>query len=448
MNRTDITDGALGLLSSANMRRLADTTDEFVVIPLTERRVTLGYLARERMERVLRDSGAPMVYADYFDGDTEKRLIDWQVGSVRDDFDFGEIVMVNAAMLRRVLAESMADYRAAGWYDVRLRLSRLGQIVHLPELLYRAEIAEAEDGETAHFAYVDPRNRASQLEMEEAFTRHIEALGAKVDGLAAPALQHEADGEWPVEASVIIPVRNRVRTIAEAVESALAQSVDFDFNVIVVDNQSTDGTSELLAEIAARDPRLKVISTSKLAGEYPFLGIGGCWNVAIRSEHCGRFAVQLDSDDLYSTEYTLGRIVDKFRETGAAMVIGAYTLTDFNRNVIAPGLIDHAEWTDANGPNNALRINGLGAPRAFYTPVARAIGFPNVSYGEDYAMGLAISRRFRIGRIYDSLYFCRRWEDNTDHALPQVKINANNLYKDRVRTLEILARQTMNANEI
>lgn len=436
-------------LSTAAMREAAAGAGEgeFAIIPLSDRCVTVGYLARERMEAVLRQTDAAFVYSDYLDADSGelRQLIDWQLGAVRDDFDFGHVVMVPTALLRSALDEMTTDYDAAGWYDLRLRLTRAATPIHLPEPLYSvAAPAEAGD-EKAHFAYVDPRNRQSQIEMEQAFTAHIHALGAAVNTLNIEPIDFAvAGGDFKVEASVIIPVRNRVRTVRDAVESALGQVTDFAFNVIVIDNESTDGTSELLAEMAAADSRLKVIATADQNGRYPFLGIGGCWNLGINSEECGRFAVQLDSDDVYSSEATLQKVVDKFRETGAAMVIGSYTLTDFDRNVIPPGLIDHAEWTDENGPNNALRINGLGAPRAFFTPAARAVGFPNVSYGEDYAMGLALSRSHRIGRIYESLYLCRRWEDNTDHALPQEKINRNNLYKDRLRTIEILTRQNLN----
>ncbi len=318
---------------------------------------------------------------------------------------------------------------------------RRGRPFLLAETLYSAGPENKSEDSEAQFSYVDPRNRASQIEMEQVFTEHLKAIGAYL----APSQCRKTDvsrGEFPVEASVIIPVRNRCRTIRDAVRSALSQVTDFPFNVIVVDNRSDDGTAEILAEIAAEDPRLVVKSTASIP--YPAIGIGGCWNIAICSEECGRFAIQLDSDDLYSSESVLTRIVGKFREEQCAMVVGSYTLTDFDGNTIPPGLIDHAEWTDGNGRNNALRINGLGAPRAFYTPVAREIRFPDTCYGEDYAMGLAISRSYRIGRIYESLYLCRRWEDNTDHALPLERINRNNLYKDSLRTAEILKRQQIN----
>lgn len=430
-------------LSTAAMRKFAvESSGQFTLIQLTDDNIEFNYLGIERMEQIARDSGAAMVYSDYiYDNGgnvTAYPLIDYQEGSIRDDFDFGKIVMVPTRLLKETAAEMHDNYDAAGWYDLRLRLSRKGSLLHIPEPLYTANVNGKAGGEKEHFAYVDPRNRASQIEMERVATAHLAAKGCIVTPSDREAIDLNA-GVFPVEASVIIPVKNRRRTIADAVKSALAQTPPFEFNVIVVDNGSTDGTSDILTEIAASDSRLKVINTT-VAGEAN-LGIGGCWNLAINSEYCGRFAVQLDSDDVYSDTDVLTRIVAKFREENCGMVIGSYLLTDFDRNVIPPGLIDHAEWTDENGANNALRINGLGAPRAFFTPLAREISFPNVSYGEDYAMGLAISRRHKIGRIYEPLYLCRRWEDNTDHALPIEKINRNNLYKDRLRTIEINSRK-------
>lgn len=429
-------------LSTAAMKEIAASADgAYTLIHLSDDTVTFNYRGAERMQQVMRTCGCAIAYSDYItsDGDnlTPHPLIPYQRGSVRDDFNFGKVVMVPTALLRETVAEMTDDYQAAGWYDLRLRLSRKGAVLHIPEPLYTVSPTVKRDSEEAHFSYVDPRNRASQIEMEMAATSHLRALGA----LVLPADRKPLDltaGEFPVEASVIIPVRNRRRTIADAVNSALSQEAPFSFNVIVVDNRSTDGTSEILAGIAATDPRLKIIDTTTLP--YASLGIGGCWNLAIHSPYCGRFAIQLDSDDIYSSPDVLSRIVDKFHAESCGMVIGSYMLTDFDRNIIPPGLIDHAEWTDENGPNNALRINGLGAPRAFFTPLAREISFPDVSYGEDYAMGLAISRDHKIGRIYDPLYFCRRWEDNTDHALSQERINRNNHYKDLIRSLELSAR--------
>ncbi len=392
------------------------------------------------MRKVLEQSDAPFIYSDYIEQGELRRLIPWQEGSLRDDFDFGKIVLVKSVEMRKAIAQMSDNFEAAGWYDLRLRLTRRNAPIYCPEPLYTIEEKTLSDGsEESHFAYVDPRNRTSQIEMEKAVTSHLKAIGGYIS-IKDKTKVDITQGIFPVEASVIIPVKNRQRTIADAIESALSQNTDFSFNVIVVDNRSDDGTSEILSEYAKKSPKVKTISTSRLP--YHYIGIGGCWNLAIRSEYCGRFAVQLDSDDVYSGTDTLQRIVDTFRSQGCAMVIGSYTLTDFNRNILPPGLIDHSEWTDENGTNNALRINGLGAPRAFFTPIAREIGFPDVCYGEDYAMGLAISRKYLIGRIYESLYLCRRWEDNTDHALSRDRINNNNYYKDHIRTLELKARQS------
>lgn len=434
-------------LSTEAMRLHAtNAADRPVIIALTDHRITFTATGRARMEQILNDTGAAIVYSDFFTTDgngtnfNTNRLIKYQTGSLRDDFDFGHIVAVNPAMLRQAVSEMTDNFNAAGWYDLRLRLSRLGEIIHISENLYTATPNVRSDdktGEESQFSYVDPRNRASQIEMEQAVTSHLRALNALVSSKGHTPLDFEKD-RFPVEASVIIPVRNRHLTIADAVNSALSQKTSFSFNVIVIDNRSTDGTSEILAAMATTEPRLKIIDTTIYEGAAP--GIGGCWNLGIHSDFCGRFAIQLDSDDIYNRPDTLQLIVDKFYEQNCAMVIGSYSLTDFDGNPLPPGLIDHAEWTDENGPNNALRINGLGAPRAFFTPVARRINFPDVSYGEDYAMGLAISRKYRIGRIYESLYSCRRWEGNSDHALSQERINANNFYKDSIRTFELAAR--------
>lgn len=417
-------------LSTAEIKRAAEAADSEYTLLNLDRRPLLK-VDRKRMEQVARDTAAAMVYGDYSTPEGPAPVIALQEGALRDDFDFGPVVLVNTDMLRQAAAGMTADYKAAGFYDLRLRLSRMAPIVCVNEPLSAVgELPATRQGET-QFDYVDPRNRASQIEMEQACTDHLAAIGA----LAGTPKVLDFDGDFAIEASVIIPVRNRVNTIADAVNSALAQKADFPFNVIVVDNHSTDGTTEKIAAIAESNP--KVIHIIPEPGH----GIGGCWNVALESDRCGRFAVQLDSDDVYSGPDTLQRIVNKFRETGAAMVIGSYTLTDFDLNVIPPGLIDHKEWTDSNGANNALRINGLGAPRAFFTPVARSLRFPDTCYGEDYAMGLRISREYRIGRIFDNLYFCRRWGGNSDSNLSRDRINANNRYKDTLRTIELLARQ-------
>jgi glycosyltransferase involved in cell wall biosynthesis len=207
----------------------------------------------------------------------------------------------------------------------------------------------------------------------------------------------------------------------------------------VIDNHSTDGTTEMTSKFTETDDRVVHIIP-----ERNDLGIGGCWNEGIFHEKCGKFAIQLDSDDLYIDNNVISRVVETFYGQKCAMVVGSYKMVNFNLEELPPGLIDHKEWTPGNGRNNALRINGLGAPRAFYTPVIRRIRVPNVSYGEDYAVGLAISRHYQIGRIYEPLYLCRRWEGNTDAALDINRANANNLYKDRLRTIELLARKQIN----
>lgn len=395
-----------------------------------------------RLAHVAADSGAAITYSDYFDRQTDggvtlHPLVDHQIGSVRDDFDFGQAVLLSRESVRGVADAIGADGVSGdfgGWYDLRLRASERAPVVHLSEPTYVVLPVVDRGANDAHFSYVDPRNRNYQIEMELVATAHLKRIGA---WLAPPEGKPSNDGsEFPVEASVVIPVRNRVKTVADAVGSALAQEADFSFNVIVVDNHSTDSTSNLLAELAAKESRLV-----HLVPERKDLGIGGCWNEAVYSEKCGRYAVQLDSDDLYSSPGVLQRVVNEFRAGGYAMVIGSYTIVDFNLQQIPPGLIDHREWTPENGHNNALRIAGLGAPRAFHVPTLRTLGLPNVSYGEDYAIALRLSREYPIGRIYDSLYWCRRWEGNSDHALPLETQNRYACYKDRVRSIEIVARK-------
>lgn len=412
-------------------------------ILITKPNVRFSLNGEQRLIQVAESTQAALVYSDYYkviDGVlTPHPVIDYQTGSIRDDFDFGSVLAIRADLVAvwAELDESMR-YDHVGLYSMRLFLSRCYMIFHLDEFLYIEDETDLRKSGEKQFDYVDPRNREVQKELEQAATIHLAEIGALVDTgkYQSPNLYV---GEFPVEASVIIPVRDRVRTIRDAVESALSQQCGFLFNIIVVDNHSTDGTSDILNALSAGCPSLHVI-----VPERKDLGIGGCWNEAINSEFCGRFAVQLDSDDLYSSTQTLQRIHDAFYEQEAAMIIGSYRICNFQLETLPPGLIDHAEWTDANGPNNALRINGLGAPRAFFTPLLREIQFPNTSYGEDYAMGLAFSRRFRIGRIFDELYLCRRWEGNSDAALSQDKINRNNLYKDRLRSIEIMARINRN----
>ena len=427
------------LESSNTLVSIAENTDaDYVMICTRHTTIGWGNNTLERFLRVADDTDAVMVYADHYkmvEGKMEKHpVIDYQSGSLRDDFDFGSLWCIKAQALADYIAQpDREEYQFAALYDLRLYLSRVGEIFHLNEFLYsEAELDTRKSGEK-QFDYVNPRNREVQIEMEKACTQHLGKVGALIDTTFYRQPDFgEQDFEY--EASVIIPVFNREKTVADAVKSALGQKANFKFNVIVVNNHSTDRTGEILDE-------LKADNLIQIVPERTDLGIGGCWNEAINSSFCGKFAVQLDSDDLYSSPKTLQKIVDAFYKQKAAMIIGSYRMCDFDLNTLPPGLIDHKEWTDENGCNNALRINGLGAPRAFFTPLVRQIQFPNTSYGEDYALGLAFSRRYRIGRIYDELYLCRRWGGNSDAALSVEKVNANNLYKDRLRTMELKARQ-------
>lgn len=420
---------------------IADT-DSYIMLQLDDREVTFDENALRRIEQLAVQCKAKFIYCNYReklpDGSVILHpVIDYQRGSFRNDFDFGPVVVVDATRLLSCISlikerDFEGTFADGGWYLLRLYLCS-DKVQAIPEYLYTVErVDHRKSGEKQH-DYVDPRNADYQKSMEKAFTCYLQHTCALVNAADLQDVDLEEE-EFPVEASVIIPVRNRVRTVGDAVASALSQKADFPFNVLVVDNDSTDGTRELLEKID--DPRLYVIKVD--ASEN--LGIGGCWNRALLDERCGRFAVQLDSDDIYSSSDTLRKIVERFRSDNCAMVIGSYTLTDFDLNPTGIGLIDHREWTDENGMNNALRINGLGAPRAFFTPVARQILFPNVSYGEDYAMALRITRQYRLGRIFDNLYFCRRWEGNSDAALSIEQTNVNNRYKDFVRTVEYQAR--------
>ena len=401
-----------------------------------------GQAGGRLLEEAVR-TGAAMVYCDYWlrtaDGSRKDNPVNaYQPGSVRDDFDFGPLVAVNADLLRRWGPLS------GHWYSLRLFLSRHGEFLHLPELLYGVSEVDVRASGQKQFDYVDPRNREAQKEMERIFTDHLRQIGAWLPPrtrLVDETVLHHGQEQWQTVASVIIPVFNRQATILDAISSALSQKTDFPYNIIVIDNHSTDGTTQKIASLASADSRV-----IHLVPESDGLGIGGCWNLGINHPACGCYAVQLDSDDMYSGPDTLQRIVDMFRSEKCAMVIGSYIMTDFDLRPIPPGIIDHREWTDENGHNNALRINGLGAPRAFCTAVLRqAGGFENVSYGEDYGVGLRISREWRIGRIYEPIYNCRRWKGNSEAALDIVRVNANNAYKDSLRTSEIAARQAMNA---
>ncbi len=400
----------------------------------------------ERMHQVAESTGAGLVYSDYYDIDKKQKrtphpVTDYQLGSIRDDFNFGSVILFDAATAKTSDAEIAGpDYCHAGLYALRLAVSRRAAVLRIAEFLYsKIEIDVRKSGEK-QFDYVDPRNRAVQIEMEQVATDHLKRIGAYLrPGFKSISLE---DGHFDVEASVIIPVKNREKTVAEAVTSVLKQKTNFKFNCIIVDNHSTDGTTKILRDYAKQDDRV-----IHVVPERTDLGIGGCWNEGVHHLQCGRFAVQLDSDDLYKDETTLQKVVDCFRKEKCAMVIGSYMMTNFALQELPPGVIDHKEWTPDNGRNNALRINGLGAPRAFFTPLLRKINIPNVSYGEDYAVGLAISREHQIGRIYDPIYLCRRWEGNTDADIDIVKSNTFNAYKDKLRTFEILARQRKNSGK-
>src|SRR5215475_14769157 len=416
---------------------------EYLLLILPGGRVELGARAPERFVQVADDAGAAFVYSDFRQQNgaevADHPLIDYQLGAVRDNFDFGSAILLSREEVLKALRDHGGISPGIQWgglYDLRLKLSINSTIFRVPEPLYTRIAADLRASGEKIFDYVDPRKRDYQIEMEKIATEHLGRIGARLEpSFANPPESRE---DFPVKASVIIPVRNRVKTIADAARSALSQKTDFPFNVIVVDNHSTDGTTDLLRNLAADNDRLIHITPART--DY---GIGGCWNEAIYSPHCGRYAAQLDSDDIYSSENTLARIVEEFDSGKYAMVVGSYTIVDFDLNELPPGLIDHREWTRENGRNNALRINGLGAPRAFDVTVLRRIGLPNTSYGEDYAVALRVSREYEIGRIYDSLYFARRWSDNSDSAAPLATMNRYDAYKDRLRTIEILARQRL-----
>lgn len=403
-----------------------------VTLPTSE--VLAGYMA------AMESDNSVFLYSDCYkiiDGErSEAPKIDYQAGSLRNDFDFGSIMLIRTSALKKFRAEESVRYKYAGFYQMLLSLSRIGHFTHIKEYTYQENEQDKRKSGEKQFDYVNPAQRDVQIEMEQVCTEHLKRIGGYLRPYEYEKIEL-SNGSFPVEASVVIPVLNRKTTIADAINSVLMQQTDFDFNIIVVDNHSTDGTSEIIDGFA--DTRVIHLIPGRND-----LQIGGCWNLAVNSEHCGRFAIQLDSDDLYSGHDTLQRIVDSFYAEKCAMLIGSYRICDFHLETLPPGVIDHREWSDENGRNNALRINGLGAPRAFYTPVIRSVGFPNVSYGEDYAVGLQISRTYKIGRIYDVLYLCRRWGGNSDAALSCVKVNANNFYKDSIRTRELMERICMN----
>ncbi|MCB0730199.1 MAG: glycosyltransferase family 2 protein [Ignavibacteriae bacterium] len=432
------------LYSSNTISKISEHAESDYILFITKDTfIDMGSYGVERFLNIAQNTNAGIVYSDYYEEKENKiqkhPVIEYQIGSLRDDFNFGSVLLFRTQALKEAVKVSDSNFETAGLYDIRLKISQNNSIIRIPEFLYSAIETDNRKSGEKQFDYVDPKNRKVQVEMEQAVSNHLQKIGAYLEpNFDEISFNYE---EFEFEASVIIPVRNRVKTIADAIQSVLKQNTDFNFNLIVVDNHSTDGTTETIKKIAESDGRLY-----HLIPERKDLQIGGCWTEAVMNKNCGRFAIQLDSDDIYFDENTVQKIVEKFREEKCAMVIGSYKLTDFQLNEIPPGLIDHKEWTPENGRNNALRINGLGAPRAFYTPVLREVKIPNVSYGEDYAVGLEISRNYQIGRIYDPIYLCRRWEGNSDAALEIDKVNINNFYKDKIRTFEVIARQLKNKN--
>ncbi len=436
---------AASLQATSTVRKMAELSkSEFTLIYTKSLPLNLGAFALERMIQSAMDTQAGMVYSDYYEIKEGQRkpypVNDYQDGSLRDDFNFGSLLLYKSKALKQAAEKMDTPFDYAGLYDLRLKVSQNYRLLHLPEFLYtEMETDNRRSGEKM-FDYVDPKNRGVQIEMEKACTLHLKAIG----GWLKPQFPEVrfSEEKFPVEASVIIPVRNRVKTIEDAVKSVLSQKTSFPFNLIVIDNHSTDGTSEILSKYAKEDKRLIHLIPKRYD-----LGIGGCWNEGVFHPMCGKFAIQLDSDDLYINDSVISTIVEAFYQQNCAMVVGTYQMVNFKLEEIPPGIIDHKEWTPDNGRNNALRINGLGAPRAFYTPVLRKIRVPNTSYGEDYALGLNISRHYQIGRIYDPLYLCRRWDENSDASLDVAKMNAHNHYKDRIRTMELWARIAKNKQE-
>ena len=432
----------LKTLSTKELVNIANTaTTEWLFLQTEAGEIEFLPQAEKRFIDIAEATGAEMVYSDYYqiteDGKNPITTIEYQRGSLRDDFNFGAVILLNTGILKKITTHTPEDYEFAGLYDIRLKISETSSIFRIAEPLYLLTPVSATEAESRHFAYIDKKNRNVQIDMEKACTAHLKRIGALLTG--NPKSVNLESESFDCEASIIIPVRNRQKTIADAIHSALGQQTNFKFNVLVVDNFSTDDTGNIIDRISHT-----YSNVIKITPDNDNLGIGGCWQLAINHSLCGKFAVQLDSDDIYQSPHTLQRIVDEFYRQRCAMLIGSYTITDFELNPIPPYLIDHAEWTDDNGRNNALRINGLGAPRAFFTPIIREIGFPNVSYGEDYAVGLRISREWKIGRIYDSVYLCRRWENNSDTGISLETLNRYNFYKDKIRTIELLRRIKQN----
>ena len=432
----------LKTLSTKELTNIANTaTTEWLFLQTEAGEVEFLPQAEKRFIDIAEATGAAMVYSDYYqiteDGKNPITTIEYQQGSLRDDFNFGAVILLNTSILKKITTHTPEDYEFAGLYDIRLKISETSSIFRIAEPLYLLTPVSATEAGSRHFAYIDKKNRNVQIDMEKACTAHLKRIGALLTG--NPKSVNLESESFDCEASIIIPVRNRQKTIADAIHSALGQQTNFKFNVLVVDTFSTDDTGNIIDRISHT-----YSNVIKITPDNDNLGIGGCWQLAINHSLCGKFAVQLDSDDIYQSPHTLQRIVDEFYRQRCAMLIGSYTITDFELNPIPPYLIDHAEWTEDNGRNNALRINGLGAPRAFFTPIIREIGFPNVSYGEDYAVGLRISREWKIGRIYDSVYLCRRWENNSDTGISLETLNRYNFYKDKIRTIELLRRIKQN----
>jgi hypothetical protein len=435
-----------GFASTGSVKKMSQMTkSEYILIYTKPFSLDLGKFALQRMMRVCEDTGAGMVYSGYHENKNNvlspHPVIEYQEGSLRDDFNFGSLMLYRASEVKKACLTMTEDFQFAGLYDLRLKVSQFSRILYIPELLYTEVEADVRKTGEKQFDYVDPRNRIVQIEMEKACTAHLKSINA----FLPPVFDKISFGaeKFEYEASVIIPVKNRVKTVADAIRSVLSQETKHKFNLIVIDNFSTDGTTDIIQSFAKNDARVVHVIP-----ERKDLGIGGCWNEGVFHEKCGKFAIQLDSDDLYIDNNVIDRVINAFYDQQCAMVVGSYKMVNFDLRDIPPGLIDHREWTTDNGRNNALRINGLGAPRAFYTPVLRNIRIPNVSYGEDYAVGLAICRNYQIGRIYEPLYLCRRWDENSDAALDVGKANMHNLYKDKIRTIELLARQQLLKSKI